>query len=70
MSRASLTVVKFPRDILDNLKKEYPGMTNPSIIKIVYKNHQDLKVLQNRVINPAGRFIWGKKAWRSRFEKA
>jgi len=60
--------VKFPKDILQNLKQDYPDITNPTRIRLMFQEYQEMKELKTK-LKKAGEIVYGKKAWNSRYKK-
>ena len=68
MKSKRTTVVKFPVDILNELKKDFPAAehTNPARIRIMFNEYQEMKALKEKM-QKAGEVLYGKKAWKQRF---
>lgn len=67
MTKQSTIAVKFPKDILEQLKTQFPNFSNPARIRLVYKNHLELIQLK-QTINPMGKLIYGKTIWKRKFK--
>ena len=63
----STTVVKFPRDVLSYLQREYPNSTNSERVRRLFESHIEMKELKNKMVS-VGSFIYGKKTWKSKFK--
>lgn len=60
-------IINCPKDILENLKKEFPNNSNPERIRRIYDNHIEMKMLKQKLTN-VGSVIYGKKVWENRFK--
>lgn len=61
--------IKAPVDLLRQLESKFPNMSYSARLRIIFKDHQEMELLRTKLINPTGKFLWGKRAWRNRFEK-
>jgi hypothetical protein len=62
--------VKFPKDILENLKNDFPNpeFSNPMRIRMMYNDYVEMKELKSK-IRKVGEFVYGKNTWKNNFEK-
>jgi len=62
--------VKFPKDILQKLKCDFPepDYTNPVRIRLMYNEYVEMKELKTK-LKKAGEIVYGKKAWNQRYKK-
>jgi hypothetical protein len=63
-----LTVVKFPTDILNNLKQRYPNYSTPVRVRLMYDDYIEMQELKCK-IKKAGEVIYGKNTWNKMFPK-
>jgi len=61
------TVVKFPIEVLDNLKKDYPTFSNPDRIRAMHSEYIEMKELKVKM-KKAGEVIYGKNIWNKKFK--
>jgi len=59
--------VKFPIDVLKELKNDYPNFTNPARIRIMHQEYVEMKEIKCK-IKKAGEILYGKKSWGKKFE--
>jgi hypothetical protein len=63
-------VVKFPTDILQSLKRDYPDpyYTNPARIRLMFNDYVEMKEIKGK-LQKAGEIVYGKNAWNKRYKK-